>query len=166
MNTKDREALDKFVDEDSLSAEDTKRFAEMSDGERATFIAERFFEAGAKHGRADMKAHLDDNYKTLLAKVEYLNQVNDGLHLLLKEEESKYETLQAHDEMLIATVDKLKEENKKLRDALKFYADKNNPNFIVNLDYHDETDCDFHEDTQFTHFGKLARQVLKDVGEE
>ena len=29
MNNKDREALDKFVDEDSLSPEDTKRFAEM-----------------------------------------------------------------------------------------------------------------------------------------
>lgn len=113
MNKKDREALDKFVDEDSLSPEDIKRFAEMTDGERATFIAERFFEAGAKHGRSE-----------------------------------------------------LKEENKKLRDSLKFYADKNNPNFIVNLDYHDETDCDFHEDTQFTHFGKLARQVLKEVGEE
>ena len=48
MNKKDREALDKFVDEDSLSPEDTKRFAEMSDGER-------FFEAGAKHGRAELK---------------------------------------------------------------------------------------------------------------
>ena len=166
MNKRDRKALDKFVDEDSLSPEDTKLFAEMTNGERVTFIAERVFEAGAKHGRADMKAHLNGNYKTLLAKVEYLNQVNDGLHLLLKEEENKYETLDAHDEMLIATVDKLKEENKKLRDALKFYANKDNPNFIVNLDYHDETDCDFHEDTQLTHFGKLARQVLKEVGEE
>ena len=105
MNNKDREALDKFVDEDSLSPEDTKRFAEMTDGERATFIAERFFEAGAKHGRADMKAHLDDNYQTLLAKVEYLNQVNDGLHLLLKEAEAR---------------------EKKLLDALKFYSDYKN----------------------------------------
>lgn len=38
MNNKDREALDKFVDEDSLSPEDTKRFAEMTDGERTTPI--------------------------------------------------------------------------------------------------------------------------------
>lgn len=58
------------------------------------------------------------------------------------------------------------EDKKKLVNALKFYANKNNPNFIVNLDYHDETDCDFHEDTQLTHFGKLARQVLKEIGEE
>jgi len=93
MNKKDREALDKFVDEDSLSPEDTKRFAEMSDGERATFIAERFFEAGAKHGRAE-----------------------------LKEIQNAYETLQAHDEMLIATVDKLKKENEKLRSLIKDLA--------------------------------------------
>lgn len=80
--------------------------------------------------------------------------------------QNAYETLDAHDEMLIATVDKLKEENKKLVEALKFYADKNRSNSIFNPDYQDEEDCDFHEDTQFTHFGKLARQVLKDIGEE
>ena len=62
--------------------------------------------------------------------------------------------------------EKLKEENKKLVEALKFYANKDNPNFIFNPDYHNETDCDFCEDTQFTHFGKLARQVLKDIGEK
>ena len=131
MNNKDREALDKFVDEDSLSPEDTKKFAEISDGERATFIAERFFEAGAKHGRSQLNEIRDDNMSELYDLIK-----------------------------------KLKEENKKLVEALKFYADKNRSNSIFNPDYHDEEDCDFHEDTQFTHFGKLARQVLKEIGEE
>lgn len=80
--------------------------------------------------------------------------------------QNAYETLNAHDEMLIATVDKLKEDNRKLVEALKFYADKNKANSIFNYDYQDEEDCDFHEDTQLTHFGKLARQVLKEIGEE
>ena len=148
MNNKDREALDKFVDEDSLSPEDTKRFAEMTDGERATFIAERFFEAGAKHGRADMKAHLDDNYQTLLAKVEYLNQVNDGLHLLLKEAEAK---------------------EKKLRDALE--------DFILEDEHMDdckytiigsEDDCKCMNRNYYNRDSVMdrARQVLKEIGEE
>ena len=67
---------------------------------------------------------------------------------------------------LYKVIKKLQEENKKLVEALKFYADKNKSNSIFNPDYHDEEDCDFHEDTQFTHFGKLARQVLKEIGEE
>ena len=109
MNKKDREALDKFVDEDTLSPEDTKRFAEMTDGERATFIAERFFEAGAKHGRAE-----------------------------------------------------LKEENKKLVEALKFYANERywEGREIDGDDWHD-----FYEDGNGIG-GKLARQVLKEVAEE
>lgn len=104
MNKKDREALDKFVDEDSLSPEDTKRFAEMTDGERATFIAERFFEAGAKHGRAE----LDELTSILDLKKETIVEMQNA-----------YETLDAHDEMLIATVDKLKEENRKLERQLR-----------------------------------------------
>ena len=104
MNKKDREALDKFVDEDSLSPEDTKRFAEMTDGERATFIAERFFEAGAKHGRAE----LDELTSILDLKKETIVEMQNA-----------YETLNAHDEMLIATVDKLKKENRKLERQLR-----------------------------------------------
>ena len=130
MNKKDREALDKFVDEDSLSPEDTKRFAEMSDGERATFIAERFFEAGAKHGRAEMQ--------------------------------NAYETLNAHDEMLIATVDKLKEENSKLVEALKFYA---NERYWEGREIDGDDWDDYYEDGNGIG-GKLARQVLKEIGKE
>lgn len=156
MNIKDREALDKFVDEDSLSPEDTKRFAEMTDGERATFIAERFFEAGAKHGRAQLNELRDDNMAQLYETI--------------KEMQNAYETLQVHDEMLIATVDKLKEENKKLRDALKYYANPVHWNDSGNLDY-DMTTIDY-EDAAIpegycdNRGGKLARQVLKEVGEE
>lgn len=62
---------------------------------------------------------LQERNETLINKIEYLNQVNDGLHLLLKEQENAYETLNAHDEMLIATVDKLKEENDKLKSIIK-----------------------------------------------
>lgn len=136
MNNKDREALDKFVDEDTLSPEDTKKFAEMSDGERATFIAERFFEAGAKHGRAEMQ--------------------------------NAYETLNAHDEMLIATVDKLREENRKLVEALKIgveageffarHADCNRDSWSCK--------CSFCKDTDSSSNLRKARQVLKEIGEE
>ena len=43
----------------------------------------------------------------------------------IDELQNKYETLDAHDEMLIATVDKLKIDNEKLQGALEFYADLN-----------------------------------------
>jgi hypothetical protein len=79
MNPKDREALDKFVDEDSLSPEDTKRFAEMSDGERATFIAGRFFEAGAKHGRSQLNELRDDNMAQLYETIKKLQEENKNL---------------------------------------------------------------------------------------
>ena len=152
MNKKDREALDKFVDEDSLSPEDTKRFAEMTDGERATFIADRFFEAGAKHGRSQLNELRDDNMA--------------HLYETIKEMQNAYETLQAHDEMLIATVDKLREESKKLRDALKFYS--NSLNYSAVVDYkglhYVSVIGEKHELGEDN--GKLARQVLKEIGEE
>lgn len=85
MNNKYREALDKFVDEDSLSPEDTKRFAEMSDGERATFIAERFFEAGAKHGRSQLNELRDDNMSELYDLINKLQQENKKLKSLIKD---------------------------------------------------------------------------------
>lgn len=129
MNKKDREALDKFVDEDSLSPEDTKRFAEMTDGERATFIAERFFEAGAKYGRAE----LDELTIVLDLKKETIVEMQNA-----------YETLQAHDEMLIATVDKLKEENKKIRECVEWIG----------------------EMPEVGEASGYARQVLKEIGEE
>lgn len=154
MNKKDREALDKFVDEDSLSPEDTKRFAEMTDGERATFIAERFFEAGAKHGRSQLNELRDDNMAQLYETI--------------KEMQNAYETLDAHDEMLIATVDKLKEENKKLVEALKLAVDS--ASFFSK--FADCTKdswacrCEFCRDTKQTKSLATARQVLKDIGEE
>lgn len=58
---------------------------------------------------------------------------------------------------------KIQAENAKLRECVEFYADKNKSNSIFNPDYQNEEDCDFHEDTQFTHFGKYARQVLKEL---
>lgn len=136
MNNKDREALDKFVDEDTLSPEDTKRFAEMSDGERATFIAERFFEAGAKHGRADMQ--------------------------------NAYETLNAHDEMLISIVDKLKDEIDKLRQALKFTTkaavhlfkpDKPLEKGLAPFFYHTTT---YDGDLELIENTKLAMELIKE----
>ena len=121
MNNKDREALDKFLDEDSLSPEDTKRFAEMSDGERATFIAERFFEAGAKHGRSQLNELRDDNMSELYNVIK-----------------------------------KLQEDNEKLVKALKFYADR------MNWSFDDVSSESVHNGNG----GKLARQVLKEIGEE
>jgi len=84
MNNKDREALDKFVDEDYLSPEDTKLFAEMLDGERATFIAERFFEAGAKHGRSQLNELRDDNMSELYNVIKKLQEENKKLVNTLK----------------------------------------------------------------------------------
>ena len=138
MNNKDREALDKFVDEDYLSSEDTKRFAEMSDGERATFIAERFFEAGAKHGRSQLNELRDDNMSELYNVIK-----------------------------------KLQEDNEKLVKALKFYADTNNWDAADGV--HDSvisgviTGADHYEpwgEAGTAVGGKLAKQVLKEIGEE
>lgn len=154
MNNKDREALDKFVDEDTLSPEDTKRFAEMSDGERATFIAERFFEAGAKHGRSQLNELRDDNmaelYKTIM------------------EMQNAYETLEAHDEMLIATVDKLEEDNTKLVEALKIGVEAGEF-FARHADCKRDSwscKCSFCKDTNSSSNLRKARQVLKEIGEE
>jgi len=63
-------------------------------------------------------------------------------------------------------IDCLQAENKKLREALEFYADTSNPNSIFNPDYDEEEDCELIESTQFIHFGKRAREALKEVGEE
>lgn len=155
MNNKDREALDKFVDEDTLSPEDTKRFAEMSDGERATFIAERFFEAGAKHGRSQLNELRDDNMSELYEVIKKLQKEVDELTSILDlkketivEMQNAYETLNAHDEMLIATVKKMNLENEKLINALQFYAEYQNDN--PDNEYNNE----------------LARRVLEEIGEE
>lgn len=63
--------------------------------------------------------------------------------------QNAYETLQAHDEMLIATVDKLKEENKKLREAIKLIDSSNDDMAYYNSD-----------------INNIIIQVLKEVGEE
>ena len=62
--------------------------------------------------------------------------------------QNAYETLNAHDEMLIATVKKMNLENEKLINALQFYAEYQNDN--PDNEYNNE----------------LARQVLKEIGEE
>ena len=86
--------------------------------------------------------------------------------------QNAYETLNAHDEMLIATVDKLKEENKKLVEALKFYADTNNWDAYEGEHSLIEgviTGADHYEpwgEARISVGGKLARQVLKDIGEK
>lgn len=111
---------------------------------------------------------LQERNETLINKIEYLNQVNDGLHLLLKEQENEYETLNAHDEMLIATVDKLKEQNKKLVEALKFYASEDNWESygFTNKNVIRLIDIEILNEEGHSMGGKLARQVLKEIGEE
>lgn len=123
MNNKDREALNKFIEEDTLSLDDPYLVL-MSDEERAAFIAERFFEAGAKHGRAELQEELLLYKEAARSEAEFVNE--------------------------------LKEENKKLVDALKFYADRMNWSF----------DQIMTEDIYRANGGKLARQVLKEIGEE
>ena len=58
------------------------------------------------------------------------------------------------DEMKAA--EKLKEENKKLVEALKFYANR------INWSFDDVSSESVHNGNG----GKLARQILKDIGEE
>lgn len=64
------------------------------------------------------------------------------------EMQNAYETLDAHDEMLIATVKKMNLENDKLINALQFYAEYKNDN--PDNEYNNE----------------LALSVLKEIGEE
>ena len=113
----------------------------------------------------------------LKARIKELDELVDELTSILDlkketivEMQNAYETLQAHDEMLIATVDKLKEENKKLMEALKFYAEPIHWNDSGNLDYDmttiDYEDADIPEGYCDNRGGKLARQVLKEIGEK
>ena len=58
----------------------------------------------------------------LEAELDELTSILDLKKETIVEMQSAYETLQAHNEMLIATVDNLKEENRKLVDALKLFT--------------------------------------------
>ena len=55
-------------------------------------------------------------------EINELTNILDFKKETIVEMQNAYETLQAHDEMLIATVDNLKEENRKLVDALKLFT--------------------------------------------
>ena len=91
---------------------------------------------------------LEDRNQTLVAKIEALNQVNDGLHLLLKEYEAKI---------------------KLLKEALEFYAnvdnwlEEKNRNNLYTVITNDASD-DYDDALRFG--GKLARQVLKEIADE
>lgn len=152
MNKKDEEAFEKYNGYGSVHYQ--------LDSDAIREIEQDAFEAGAKHGRAE----LDELTSILDLKKETIVEMQNA-----------YETLQAHDEMLIATVDKLKEENKKLRDALEFYADHQNwwhdspsdfgygsKGLIICIDQAEDIDSL----REVSVGGKLARQVLKEVGEE
>lgn len=139
MNNKDREALDKFVDEDTLSPEDTKRFAEMSDGERATFIAERFFEAGAKHGRSQLNELRDDNMSELYEIIKKLQEENKKL----------VECVEFY------------------ADKLNWYDNTQINGSDQKAIFKDSEDCLIKSiDKHIVIGGKRARQVLKEIGEE
>jgi hypothetical protein len=93
---------------------------------------------------------LEDRNQTLVAKIEALNQVNDGLHLLLKEYEAK---------------------NKILKEALQFYAREKNwldegfINYDGTIDPSDMEKIHNHNG-EYDCGGKLARQVLKEIENE
>ena len=139
MNNKDREALDKFVDEDYLSSEDTKRFSEMSDGERATFIAERFFEAGAKHGRSQLNEIRDDNMSELYEIIKKLQEENK----------------------------KLRECVEFYADKLNWYDNTQINGSDQKAIFKDSEDCLIKSINKHIIIGgKRARQVLNEIGEE
>lgn len=108
---------------------------------------------------------LKASIKELDELVDELTSVLDLKKETIVEMQNAYETLNAHDEMLIATVDKLKEENKKLVEALTKIAGR----------------CSIAEDNKDKIHGpeagvifaaasawrmELAKQVLKEIGEE
>lgn len=89
---------------------------------------------------------LEDRNLTLRSKVECLNQINDGLHLLLKEAETK---------------------EKKLVEALKFYENCS----VLTLKQRDLPidpilDRSVLTERHVKDDGDVARQVLKEIGEE
>jgi hypothetical protein len=102
--------------------------------------------------------------------VDDTNEPNQGFDYSMLDSKYAVKILTERLEDMRSTIDyathcniQLTQENEKLKEALRFYADKSNPNSIFNPDYQDEIDCEFCEDTQFTHFGKLARQVLREI---
>lgn len=101
MNNKDEEVFIAWV----ISEDNSEGlFSNMNSFTRDEYFAKAGFEVGLKHGRAEL---------------DELTSILDLKKETIVEMQSAYETLQAHNEMLIATVDNLKEENRKLVDALK-----------------------------------------------
>ncbi len=94
-----------------------------------------------------------------------MKQMNDRIEDLIIENnnlKNSFETLDAHDEMLMRTVDVFKTEIKKLREALEFYADNDSyrskyGGHIQNKNFHSKIgqDC-----------GIIAREALKEVVEK
>lgn len=104
----------------------------------------------------------------LKARIKELDELVDELTSILDlkketivEMQNAYETLEAHDEMLIATVDKLKEDNKKLVECVKFYADRKKWTSLYEGIHKYKTLYKAHRTGS-----KRARQVLKEIGEE
>lgn len=105
------------------------------------------------------------------AELDELTSILDLKKETIVEMQRAYETLQAHNEMLIATVDNLKEENKKLVECVKFYANQKSwYGFAEDRDIVEFSDCEPVEsiirDDGVMLGGKRARQVLKEIGEE
>jgi hypothetical protein len=74
------------------------------------------FIAGFLEGYMHLKNAFDDRVKVIELQLEDKKKLEKEIAEL----KAKYETLDAHDEMLITTVDKLKQENKEMLEALKF----------------------------------------------
>ena len=127
---------------------------------RNRFLQDKISELTSEVAALDeAKQFFQERNETLINKIEYLNQVNDGLHLLLKEAEDK---------------------EKKLVEALKFYDSYNSPytetfELVRNTDdaeyagifkLNDSEILQDGSDSCNLFSGKLARQVLKEIGEE
>jgi len=89
---------------------------------------------------------LKDRNKTNISKATCINQVNDGLHILLKEAEAELLEWKEAARSEAEEVNRLQAENKKLKDALK------NCLIMSPLDPFER--------------GDMIREALKEVGEE
>lgn len=132
---------------------------------------EEAWQAACEYKQKELQEELLLYKEAARSEAEFVNELTSVLDLkkeTIVEMQNAYETLNAHDEMLIATVDKLKEENKKLVEALKIGVEAGEF-FARHADCKRDSwscKCSFCKDTNSSSNLRKARQVLKELGDK
>lgn len=109
MNEKDKKAFENWLDDCYF------------DGDRRPDPSvKEAWQAACEYKQKEVDFFKDRN-ETNISKVTCINQVNDGLHILLKEAEAELFEWKEAARSEAEEVNRLQAENRKLREALEFY---------------------------------------------